>query len=265
MAKKRVYRKRKFSRKKKVFRKRKSSLPRLVKKLIFRNLETKQFDLYRENIPIYPWNNVNSAASTIPVSPNLTYLAITQGTGQQQRIGNVINLTTLRLKFLITPNPYHATTNPFPMPLNVGLYLWVSKNQPLDIPSLASTNIIQLGNSSTSFTGRVVDEMANWNTDLFTLYYRKFFKVGYAQSAAIGTSGNNEYFANNDYKLSVKGSVNMLKYAIKRVKFDDNITQATTRGLFMSWVVHRPDGTLLPTTTVPCGVTQSIVCRFKDA
>jgi len=49
-----------------------------------------------------------------------------------------------------------------------------------------------------------------------------YYKVGYAAYAGIGNDTNAQFFENNDYKLNQFVNVDLTKYCVKNIKFDDN-------------------------------------------
>ena len=74
-------------------------------------------DLYQVNSSLYKNENV------IPVTPYSGFLTIQQGVSEGQRLGNKVNMKSVRLRLGIWPKQYDATTNPNPRPCMVRCWL----------------------------------------------------------------------------------------------------------------------------------------------
>ena len=88
------------------------SMRKAVRRQVTRMAETKSqvfgqlVDLYQVNSSLYKNENV------IPVTPYSGFLTIQQGVSEGQRLGNKVNMKSVRLRLGIWPKQYDATTNP---------------------------------------------------------------------------------------------------------------------------------------------------------
>lgn len=247
------------------FKRRGPGLKRVVKTLIRRSQETKHFQFYDSNNAIYVSSHASYAGSVIPLTPYNGYLAIQQGTGQGGRIGNVINMTRLNFQFILNPNPYAVGTNGVPQPRDIILWIFSDKLNPTSLP-VQGADFLQLGNTSQGLTNTITDEMAPWNSDAYLVHKRIRYKLGYSEyTAGTGAAANSGFYANNDYKISVKRSINILKYAVKRVKYNDNSSTPTTRGVYAIFQAVANDGQQIANTGIPAAYGFILDCKYKDA
>lgn len=242
----------------------KKALTKLVRSVVRRQTETKTVQIYDAQNSVYPSNSAGYAASIIPLTPFAGYLAITQGTGQGQRIGNTIQLMQVKLSFVLTPNAYDVVTNATPTPIDVIMWMFYDKENPAALP-VQGADFLQFGNTSAPLLNTLTDEMAPVNTDRYVLIKRRVFKVGYAVAGGTGINVARQSFANNDYKFAVKRSYNITKHCIKRVKFNDNNATPSTRGVYCIFQAVRPDGNTIAATQIPCNVGVIMTCSYKDA
>lgn len=229
-SKKRIY-------KRKTYRKKTSPLKKMVKQMIARSAETKLLQGPLVNKQLYTADAVNFADNVIPMGPNNVTLALQQGPGQGQRIGNVVNTKKLTFKGSINATPYNVTTNPTPRPLMVQFIFCYDREDPNDAFSPAAGNVFfQNGSSTAGFTNTLTDIWRPINEDRFRVFARKTFKLGFAQYA--GTTANttnqaqHQAYANNDFKLSHIFSFDLTKWYPKVVKFDDNLSIPMTRNVY---------------------------------
>jgi len=262
---------RKFTRKKRFgkkrsFRKKRGGkgLARIVKKLVRRQMETKTFQEYQNTTKVYASNHASYAASVIPVTPFGTYVDIQQGLGQGGRIGNRIDLVSLRFSGILTPRPYNATFNTAPSPKNVIMWVFGDKDIPTNLPT-QGTDFLQLGNGSQGLTNTLTDMMAPVNLDRYRLWKRKVLKVGFASYGGTGVNAGYQSYTNNDYHLNRRVSLNVMPYAIKKVHYDDNDVNPMTRGVFVIFQVLNADGTSAGATNEAMDLTYTISAKYKDA
>lgn len=81
-------------------------------------------------------------------------------------------------------------------------------------------------------SGAIQDTIADVNTDLFTVHTKRFHKVGCAVDNGTGGNAVYQYFANNDYKYNVKGSIDITKYLPKTFVFNDNSSVPNNKCVF---------------------------------
>ena len=207
------------------------------------------------------------STSVIAVSPYTSRLPITQGTGQGQRIGNRINIRKLTMNAIFVPEQYDAVFNPTPKPMNITMYFLYSKNDPNASPTAAAStsNFFQNSGSSTGITGRLVDDLYKVNTDLWTVKKKITFKLGNAVYNGTGTSPGNQSYANNDYPLNKKISIDLTKHCHKTQKFDDNTSLPSNPVLFCIILLANADGSAVANVSaVIAKMYYTLECQYED-
>ena len=243
----------------------KTNLKKMVKMEVSRNIENKTYSTYFSNQQIYPSNSPNFQSSINPVSPYAGYMNIVQGTSQGTRIGNAIKIKSLNFKYIISPNPYDAVTNQQPQATNVIVWVFYDKSNPVNIPTIGS-DFLQLGGSATALQNSLIDCTAPINTDRYRVLYKRIHKVGYNEfSGGSGTNPAAGYYSNNDYKMNVSGSINLMPYIIKNVKYNDAAATPTTRGLFIVFQAVKATVASYASTQVPCMAVLTSTMEYEDA
>lgn len=212
-------------------------LKSMVKKLIERRLEDK---IASSNIvnnepicfidggitpPYTIGNNVNS--------PMSMFLAITQGVGQEQRIGNEITIKKWSLNGALQIGEY--ATPLIPQPYYVTMYILRRKDygQITGNPS----DLFQAGNNSTGAEGTIIDNTLYLNKDVYVQLFKRRFKVG--NSVSLDSSGN-VVQANNDFKTLHTFRVPLTKYFKNCVvKYNDAAPSPTTGkiNIYILWLI----------------------------
>lgn len=167
------------------------------------------------------------------VTPNSTTFAISQGTGQGDRLGNKIKIVDAKLRFCLLPIEYNGTTNQ-PLPVIIRTMFIYDKRFPTQTPTPgASGDFFQNGNSSAGFLGTLEDITRPINTDRWAVFHVRDYKVGWStMSGMTGANSNIAYAANNDFKMMVKRTVNYTKHIVHNLRFDDLETDPAERGLW---------------------------------
>jgi len=236
----------------------------IVKRAVARNIENKTYSTYFSNQPIYPSTHVNFQSSINPVSPFSGYMNIVQGITQGTRIGNTIKIKALNFKYVLCPTPYNPVTNSQPSPTEVILWIFYDKSNPVNLPTMGS-DFLQLGGSATPLQNSLIDCTAPINTDRYKVVYRKIHKLGYSTFSGSGGNPSAGNYANNDYKISIKGSVNLMPYIVKNVKFNDNNPTPTTRGLFAVFQAVRSVNSNYTSDQIPCMAIITSDMHYEDA
>jgi len=205
-----------------------------IRREIARNVENKQAQYYNYETRLYIPGNANFTNDNIfPVGVDPGSLVISQGTGQGQRIGNEIKTKRLMFKGTISPLPHNSTFNTNPQPCQLKMYIFYQKDIPTAVPNpIAGPGFFQNGSVAKGFQNDLVDMWSPVNTDVYRVLATKTFKIGFANNAGTGASQPFQEFANNDFKLNANFSFDLTKHYPQRVKFNDNTTVPTTRGLF---------------------------------
>jgi len=240
-----------------------ASFNKKVKAVISRMVETKVSD-YRAGIAIPAVNNANYSVSIVPCTPFQSFLSIPQGTGQGERIGNEIKIKKLEIKGVITATGYNAGSNLSPRPIFVKLFFLTRKDSPMELYS-STTDIFQYGSSSEGFGSALFNCMRKVNTDEWMVHTTRTFKVGYASNDGTGGISGNQYYNNNDFKLSNMFSLDLTKYCVKTFKFDDNTVNPTTRNIVMYPIMWTCDSTTVGAGEVLANLQYNLHCEYEDA
>lgn len=246
----------------------KKTVKAVVKRVLAREAEVKTVQEYNYGVNLYSPNYATfDTTNVFPLGPRQTTLPLPQGTGQGGRIGNRVHTRKLILAGSLVPNPYNATTNPIPQPMDVTMWIFYDKTKPTENPTpVANGDWYQNGNGSVSFGGDTLDMISPVNTDRYRVVAKRNFKLGYADFAGTGQQVGSQSFANNDYKMTCNFKFDLTKHYPKVVKWNDNATSTpTTRGL---WVMITPawgQGTTIPSGVRPLGMQFMQNYMYQDA
>ena len=271
MASRKVFRKRGRKGRKvarKMRRTKRMPIKKLIKREIAKNVENKTFQYLDDVYDILPSNSPGFDANIVPVAPAAGgFLTISQGLGQGQRIGNRIKIKKLTVSGVIIANPYNATTNPTPAPVQVKVWFFYDKEEWNAVPTPQTAgDFLQFGNTSLGLQNQLYDHSMPINNDRYKVLTTRVFKVGYASfNGATGGVPLQGYFANNDFKLNCNFKVDLTKYAIKNVEFRDTATTPTTRGIFMMMQPVYANGSQIPSAIIPCRCVYMNSVVYEDA
>lgn len=237
------------------------SLTKFIKQVVTRT-EEKKVTIYQNG---FTFGGGSLGSNIFPISPyNVTGLAISQGTGQGDRIGNKIRTNSLIMRYTIFPNAYNATTNPTPIPQNIRLWFFSVKGSNT-LLATNPANFIQTGDSSTTLSGTVLDLNRIVNKDLYTYLGHRTHKLGFATYT--GTGGNPQfgYSANNDYELNIQGYMNLTKMCPKIIKFND--TDQNPNSTLVQCLIEcvNADGTSQTSLLKPCTLNYQLSYTYTDA
>lgn len=237
----------------------------IVKKAVVGNLEHKKKE-YSATRTIFPYLGAQDT-NVFPLSPFASYLDIQQGTGDGARVGNQIKILKGTVTFTLWPFNYNVATNAVPIPQDVMFVIFYDKNDDTNIPTpSANGDFYQNNNTTAGFSGNLTD-LTRWiNLDRYTVVYKKLFKLGFAINQVNGADANNAQWSNNDYKLNVMNhTVDYTKHLIKHVKFNDNNSNPTTRGLFGMFITVPCNGAQFGSAQVPSTFTYQSRLIYTDA
>lgn len=263
MPKKFIPKKRTF-RKKTVAKKPKVSAPvrQYVKRAIHKEIENKISFYTQQNLSIAAYNTTPN----MNVATMIPYVNITQGTGQQNRIGNMIRTRKCMFSYALAVLPYNAASNPIPVPQDVLIFFGKIKGDPVTTPGSGQfANLWQEGSGSRAPYNNHCDNLQLVNADLFKVYKILRHKIGYGTYTGTSAQGAPQYYSNNDYKFSVTRKLDLTRYLPKTVKFNDTASAPTNDNLFM-WVMCNPaDGSTASVGTYPVKLTWQLNYVFEDA
>jgi len=246
---------------------RKTTIKKMIKSEISRNLENKTYQfLGNPGVDLVPASSPGFDSSIIPVAPHAAYLAINQGSGQGGRVGNKIKITKLKLGGVLIPLGYNASTNTQPVPLNVKLWLFYDKEDTQSIPSVAASNdFFQFGSTTIGFSDRLFDHSMPVNKDRYRVLATRTYKIGYASYTGTGSVPTQGNFANNDFKLNQNINIDLTKLVPKNYIFRDNNSTPTTRGLYMMWQPVYANGNAMASTQVVARFSYMLTVEYEDA
>jgi len=200
-------------------------------------------------------NSVTLLGTTVTINggtnPTLTYYAfnpftqgmfsITQGTGNSERIGNLVKLK----RWIIKGTVYSLGGNPGSAgnPLQCCVIdLYFGRNRDMTVPFDPTLPLFyQDGNTAHSPQGEILERGSTVNKDNYIIYRHKRVKIGPSVSSSpVGATSNNN---NNDYKLSYDFGFDVCKLIAKnhKIRFADNNAS--------------PNDALLRSLTMWCTVT----------
>jgi hypothetical protein len=234
----------------------------MIKSELHRNIENKVQNTTSVSNVLTSYA-VNAGLFVISLVP---YANITQGTGQGQRIGNVITTRSIFFNFVLRPASYNSVYNPFPIPQIVLIFFGKVKNSRAQTPiSSDFAKLWQTGSTSNAPYSNLLDTIAVLNRDWFTVYKSYQFKVGFSQAdAAAGSNPAYEYYQNNDYKFNVTRKLNLTKYMPKKFIFNDATSQPTNDGLYM-WAMCVPSDGSTGTAQIPIYMDYNTTYTYEDA
>lgn len=161
---------------------------------------------------------------------------ITQGPGQGQRIGNKIRTQKVMLKGVLSINPIDAQ-NILPVPIELKVW-FMRRKRDFGTPNASDMlNLFQDGNANSSLTGTLRDMIMPFNSDFFTLYKSRQFKLGFAQADSAFNSQ-----ANNDFKMNIKYKVDLTRAFPTNMTYNDTVPDTTAHPVYMVWQVVYANG-----------------------
>lgn len=173
-------------------------------------------------LPYVQTNTCNVYSLTEPMD------VISQGTGQGDRIGNRLYAKTLRFKGYIYSIPTEGISG---FPTNVTMYIGRLKQSVLPPTAYHFQNLFQLGDTTKQPTDDNRSSLYAINTDLWTVHYRRTFKVGSSWSDSPNA------VPNNDYKSLVKFNINCTPWIPKHIRYNDGSAGSINVGLYVWFTI----------------------------
>jgi len=243
-------------------------LKRTIRRQIRSATETKSVQRYNLGQNLVPSNHAGFLANIIELGPGTT-LAITQGVGQGQRVGNRIETVRHTFKGTLVPTGYNATTNNNPTPCAIKMWIFYDKTDPVAVPNPIGNPFFQDGNGVSGFANDLADNWRPYNSDRYRVLTARTFKLGFSEYAGAAANADNQAynqaFSNNDFKLNCSFKINLTKYQIRKIRFNDNNIEPMTRRMFCMWVPVFANGAQMNNNTIPATVQYMEDYQFKDA
>lgn len=214
---------RKITRPRRVYRK-KNALTKLIKSVIHKQAESKHAFLTTGNTLTYFNSGVNSTGDMLQVLPN-----ITQGTGDNSRIGDQIRAQSLNIKGYVKLDINNTGVSNSDLTSVICRMMVVSlKSKPNYTEATSSSTplsgLLKKGGSTTAFTGILSDIYAPINTDLWTIHTDRKFYLN--QSHIQNFNSTTNAIVATDVKNTIKFFNIGLKCKNKLLKYDSNISSA---------------------------------------
>lgn len=198
------------------------------------------------------------------------YTGIAQGTGEGNRIGNVIKARKLKFSFVLTPN-----LNAITSPLNVRMWILTFKFDPnnslaVDVwGSMQNWNatgglnrsFFDDGNTTSGMSGDLSDLLKPVNTDAWIVHKCKTFKLGHSGSPMTGTPAIS---GNNDYKLNIRKTIDLLPYIPKRITYNDANTNSLNKKVFIVFQCIQADGSTNNITTQAAAIWYNYHFKYES-
>lgn len=191
------------------------------------------------------------------------WLAIDQGTGQGDRIGNKIYPVSNTIKGSINID-YNEST--FTRPILVKMFIFKDKKNLVSNSAGDLIDIMQLGDTNSPPVNLPMDIVRLFNKDRYIIYATRVFKLGLSAS----TNGNNN---NNDFSTQKFFSINLTK-DFKVIQYNDDVEPDSVElvkpnNLWMGFLVSYADGTTItfgePNNLPQLEISFDAVTRYKDA
>lgn len=249
------------------------SIKTMVKRYVAQQAEKKS-NCYSSTLSL---GTLQSTSSTLvgnmlcitPTQSTFSYgSTLGQSAGDNGRIGNQINIKSLRHAFAIYPNAYNATLNPQPRPCIVRLYYFKSKLNPASDIQLSqicgsSANFFDNSSSDTGFSGSLLDLNRRIQNQNYTYLTHRTYKVGNSNPVYGGASV--EYYpgSNNDFKLSVVSKVELGRFCKGKYTFND-ANAVTSKWIWCIMQVVCADGSVLPVTQSLVSMQSQMYVEYTD-
>jgi len=200
----------------------------------------------------------------VPLAFNGAGIQLLQGVGDGQRVGNKIRVKRLRFNFVLRPRQYETGTNPKPIPNMIRIVLFYERQSPTITPAI-DTNFFEYNTTATPPSGELSDMLAPINENVYRKFAERTVKLGFAEAYGAGSDVAWQQYANNDYKLNVMMKWDITKYIPKNIRFPDNSSTSSTRGLWAAVLPAPADGSIGVGGTSPLSMDYWLDCEYTDA
>lgn len=194
-----------------------------------------------------------------------TTLNLSQGSNQQERIGNEIHSCKLNIKGFLNSNIVNAASNNSPYPFEVHILFYKRKNSVANDPA----EILNYpDNTNGSITGSAATSMLPWNRKDYVIKKHKIYRMKANPVLATSTQPNalgieNPSFNAGDYQFFKRFSIDV---PIKdKLLFNDQGTVPNNEWVGMGVYCVNGDGTTLLNLQQRCNVNAVATLRYKDA
>jgi len=203
-----------------------------------------------------------------PMTFDDTVLICSQNNTQSGRVGNKVRVVKSTTKFCLTANAYNATTNLFPQPCDVRVFIFSLKQEPI-IGLNGSVSqfgaLFQNGNSSYGPGTYITDQIADFNKDNFVIHYDKMVKIGNSASTGTGGVAGSQYFQNNDYHVNVMRKINTTKMLSKIYGWNDsNANPHSGKAVYIAFLPSLASGAVATAGQQPFQIWFNQKIEYED-
>lgn len=198
-------------------------------------------------------------------APTSIYLAplLSQGTADNQRVGNRVNVTSSSMNLFFNLLPYNAVTNANNLPVYVKI--WIASYRIRNTATIANTSVatdfFQNDGSTNGFAGNMLDMVYGVNEQSWDLKETRCFKLGVGEALSTGGANTASWLDNSSFAQEVK--FDFTPYLKGMFEYNDNTNVPTNRNLWMFIQVVAADGTNSGGYT-PVEVHNSQMTKFVD-
>lgn len=247
----------------------------VLSRTVEKKLQTYDWTLTPLSLQSTTGNLGNNYIVLNPSNSSGNSFSISRGTSSGQMIGDKIRTKNALLKYVITQQPYNATTNPLNgKPLYFRIYFYKYKKAPQNDPQVnnicgngINANFFELGASQDiGFVGNLTDLNQIINSDSYTYLAHRTFKLGNAvqPNTTIGVGSPIYAQSNNDFRMSVFGKLNITKFMPKICSRDDSGVWQNDYVIMMCQYVYA-DGTTATNVSAPLQCQFHLEFSYTDA
>ena len=209
-----------------------------INRAISRRLENKTTVDFAANQTIIP------ADAGFPPTTRYLLPILTQGLGQGGRIGNSVHIRSGKICMFI--NMAKNSTNVDISPLMVRI--WVLSYKAANNNAAPSfTTFFQTGNATVGFQKTMLDMILPVNTDQFTVYFDKTYKIGFGGIPATNTNAS---VLLDDSSINKRIDIDWGQHFKQSLDYNDTDNVPQNRNLHIVWQAVQADGSSPTSTTV---------------
>lgn len=181
------------------------------------------------------------------------------GTGDNDRIGNELTITQCNLRFMLQAGSALAADVPQPVLITMMIGRLKEGFRIPDDTDWGNMFVNENGAPFAAPANQLASAMSPVNEDYFDIKLRKQYKLG---NAAV--SNFNGYIHNNDFNTFYQENIDVSKYMKKKIRYNDGDTTPQNEGLYVWFIQHPIDGTVLTGDALPL-LAATLTTRYTDA
>lgn len=227
-----------------------------VMSVIKRHTETKYAQpIVKSQTQIFAYDTVSTSTF---IELTSIFGNIGQGTGQGDRVGNVISPVSFTFRGAIS----YSIQEGLPQTAYIVKMVIFRMKNTLSASAPDMSKFFQYGNTTQPPQNSLLDIRQKINKNDIVVYATRVFKINQASGGETGT-------ANNDFKLTSMFSVNLTKY-VRKVIYDDETLLCKNHQMFVGFLVAPYDGSTIgssgepPQTPTNLNIGYDIQCSYKD-